>query len=221
MLHGLVCRHVVLRRRRGWCEPPRRRAERDRDVERVELVRPLRCRNRAARNNVIIGVSCFSATSCTAVRFHILGFGLISPKCSLGTGSRGSLATSPTARGATSVVLTDVSCVSNWSCVAVGKLRRAVGAASPLALGPHRAEAHADRFVASDGGIFNYGAGAPFLAPWVASRSTPRSWAWPTMPAGDGYYLVAADGGVFNFGSAQFFGSAGSLHLTSRSSASR
>ena len=33
------------------------------------------------------------------------------------------------------------------------------------------------------------------------------------MPAGDGYYLVASDGGVFNFGSAQFYGSAGSLHL--------
>ncbi len=33
------------------------------------------------------------------------------------------------------------------------------------------------------------------------------------MPAGDGYYLVASDGGVFNFGSAQFHGSAGSLHL--------
>ena len=32
-------------------------------------------------------------------------------------------------------------------------------------------------------------------------------------PDGDGYYLVATDGGIFNYGDAQFFGSAGALHL--------
>jgi hypothetical protein len=32
-------------------------------------------------------------------------------------------------------------------------------------------------------------------------------------PGGNGYWLVAADGGIFAYGSAQFFGSAGSLHL--------
>ena len=35
----------------------------------------------------------------------------------------------------------------------------------------------------------------------------------PATPAAAGYWLVGADGGVFNFGSAQFHGSAGSLHL--------
>ena len=37
----------------------------------------------------------------------------------------------------------------------------------------------------------------------------------PATPeaAASGYWLVGADGGVFNFGSAQFHGSAGSLHL--------
>ena len=32
-------------------------------------------------------------------------------------------------------------------------------------------------------------------------------------PGGNGYWLVAADGGIFNYGSANFYGSAGSLHL--------
>ena len=50
-------------------------------------------------------------------------------------------------------------------------------------------------------------------APWAASRSTPRSSAWPPPPDGRGYWLVASDGGIFSFGDAGFHGSAGSIHL--------
>ncbi|MBW3615139.1 MAG: DUF4394 domain-containing protein [Actinobacteria bacterium] len=67
-------------------------------------------------------------------------------------------------------------------------------------------------FVASDGGIFNYGDSEFFGStgnialnkPVVDSASTPT---------GEGYWLVAADGGIFSFGDAEFFGSTGAIKL--------
>ncbi len=32
-------------------------------------------------------------------------------------------------------------------------------------------------------------------------------------PDGRGYWLVASDGGIFTFGDAEFYGSAGSVHV--------
>jgi hypothetical protein len=66
--------------------------------------------------------------------------------------------------------------------------------------------------VASDGGVFSFGAakfygsmgGQPLNAPVVGIASTPT---------GGGYWEVASDGGVFSFGSARFFGSMGGTHL--------
>ncbi len=66
--------------------------------------------------------------------------------------------------------------------------------------------------VASDGGIFAYGAagfygsmgGTHLNAPIVGMAATPD---------GGGYWLVAADGGIFAFGNAPFFGSMGGAHL--------
>jgi hypothetical protein len=60
-------------------------------------------------------------------------------------------------------------------------------------------------FVASDGGIFNFGTagflgsmgGHPLNLPVVGMASTP---------SGQGYWLVGADGGIFNFGDAPFAG---------------
>ena len=69
------------------------------------------------------------------------------------------------------------------------------------------------RFVAADGGIFNYGSGAPFLGSMGGQKLNAPIVGMAVMPGGDGYYLVATDGGVFNYGSAQFYGSAGSLKL--------
>jgi Pro-kumamolisin, activation domain/IPT/TIG domain len=68
------------------------------------------------------------------------------------------------------------------------------------------------RFVASDGGVFDFGAagffgsagGTPLNAPMVGMADTPSS---------DGYWLVASDGGIFTYGDAHFFGSMGGRHL--------
>jgi hypothetical protein len=68
------------------------------------------------------------------------------------------------------------------------------------------------RFVASDGGVFDYGdagfwgsaGGMALNAPVVGMADTPSS---------EGYWLVASDGGIFNYGDARFFGSMGGRHL--------
>jgi hypothetical protein len=68
------------------------------------------------------------------------------------------------------------------------------------------------RFVASDGGVFDFGdapfygsaGGTPLNAPVVGMAATPSS---------DGYWLVASDGGIFNYGDAAFLGSMGGRHL--------
>ena len=68
------------------------------------------------------------------------------------------------------------------------------------------------RFVASDGGVFDFGdagfwgsTGSIHLnAPMVGMADTPST---------NGYWLVASDGGIFGFGDAAFFGSMGGRHL--------
>jgi len=68
------------------------------------------------------------------------------------------------------------------------------------------------RFVASDGGVFDFGdagfhgstGGTHLNAPVVGMADTPST---------NGYWLVASDGGIFNYGDAGFFGSMGARHL--------
>ncbi len=68
------------------------------------------------------------------------------------------------------------------------------------------------RFVASDGGIFDFGSATfegstgnlALKAPIVSMATTPD---------GNGYWLVASDGGIFTFGDAGYFGSTGAIHL--------
>jgi hypothetical protein len=68
------------------------------------------------------------------------------------------------------------------------------------------------RFVASDGGIFDFGAdqfkgsagNLALSAPIVGMAATSD---------GKGYWLVASDGGVFSYGDAQFYGSMGNKTL--------
>ena len=70
------------------------------------------------------------------------------------------------------------------------------------------------RFVASDGGVFDYGdatfwgsmGGTPLVRPVVGMAATPTS---------NGYWLVASDGGIFTYGDANFWGSSGALVLNS------
>jgi hypothetical protein len=66
--------------------------------------------------------------------------------------------------------------------------------------------------VASDGGLFSFGAagffgsqgGSPLNAPVVGMAATPN---------GLGYWEVASDGGIFNFGNTAFYGSMGGTPL--------
>ena len=68
------------------------------------------------------------------------------------------------------------------------------------------------RFVASDGGIFDFGdasfwgstGGITLNKPVVGMASTPST---------SGYWLVASDGGIFSYGDARFFGSMGGKPL--------
>ena len=68
------------------------------------------------------------------------------------------------------------------------------------------------RFVASDGGVFDFG-DAGF---WGSAGSTPLNAPVVGMadtPSSDGYWLVASDGGIFTYGDARFLGSMGGRHL--------
>ncbi len=68
------------------------------------------------------------------------------------------------------------------------------------------------RFVASDGGVFNFGSGAFYGSAGNLHLSAPIV-GMATTPDGNGYWLVASDGGIFNYGDAKYFGSTGNLHL--------
>ncbi len=163
------------------------------------------------------GVSCFSATSCTAV--GIAGASLNAPQALTFDGQTWTQATTPAApTSSTSSHYDAVACLTDWACVAAGDAVFAGSGTTHLPLQVMAPIARSGyRFVASDGGIFNYGpttgGGAPFLGSMGGQHLNAPIVGMATMPAGDGYYEVAADGGVFNFGSAQFYGSTGSIHL--------
>ncbi len=155
-------------------------------------------------------VSCFSATSCTAGGFQNTNSSATTSDTEALTwnGQVWTVVTTPS--GGAKSGYDAVDCVTDWACMATGgselTLEPPTAAMAPIARSGYR-------FVASDGGIFNYGSGAPFLGSMGGQALNAPIVGMATMPAGDGYYLVASDGGVFNFGSAQFFGSAGSIHL--------
>jgi hypothetical protein len=159
------------------------------------------------------GISCFSATSCTTVGYTGDYTGSEAITWDGQTWAQATTAAAPPSSDANLYLAVD--CLTDWACVAAGYAQFGSGGGTtylPLeAMAPIARSGY--RFVASDGGIFNYGAGAPFLGSMGGQHLNAPIVGMATMPAGDGYYLVAADGGVFNYGSAQFYGSAGSLHL--------
>jgi hypothetical protein len=59
--------------------------------------------------------------------------------------------------------------------------------------------------VASDGGIFSFG--APFYGSTGTLALSKPVAGMRVLPGGGGYWLVASDGGVFAFGGANFHGS--------------
>ena len=68
------------------------------------------------------------------------------------------------------------------------------------------------RFVASDGGVFSFGADT-FHGSTGAMRLNQPVVGMASTPDRGGYWLVAADGGIFAFGDARFHGSTGAMHL--------
>ncbi len=66
--------------------------------------------------------------------------------------------------------------------------------------------------VASDGGIFTFGA-AQFYGSTGSIRLNKPVVGMAATPDGKGYWLVASDGGIFAYGDAQFHGSTGSMVL--------
>ena len=68
------------------------------------------------------------------------------------------------------------------------------------------------RFVASDGGIFDYG-DAGFWGSTGSLHLNAPVVGMAVTPSTDGYWLVASDGGIFDYGDAQFDGSMGGQHL--------
>ena len=68
------------------------------------------------------------------------------------------------------------------------------------------------RFVASDGGIFDYG-DAGFWGSTGSIHLNAPVVGMAVTSSTDGYWMVASDGGIFNYGDAQFYGSMGGKHL--------
>ncbi len=66
--------------------------------------------------------------------------------------------------------------------------------------------------VASDGGIFSFGAARFYGSTGSITLNKPIV-GMAATPTGGGYWLVASDGGIFSFGAARFYGSTGSITL--------
>ncbi|HEX3333663.1 MAG TPA: hypothetical protein VHS57_04935 [Acidimicrobiales bacterium] len=161
----------------------------------------------------LTGVHCISATSCSAVGWSNQTSGQSPATLALNwNGSSWSIVPNTPNGSGTGTKLMGETCLTNWSCVAVGFQIFASTPFSAFAMSAPIARS-GYRFVASDGGVFAYGAGAPFLGSTGNLTLNAPVVGMGVMPAGDGYYLAASDGGVFNYGSAQFDGSAGAIHL--------
>jgi hypothetical protein len=163
-------------------------------------------------NQELTGVSCFSATTCSAVGQADAASGPSPATLALSwNGTAWSIALNTPNDGTVQTQTTGVSCITDWACMAAGWAEIS-GSNVPFAMSAPIART-GYRFVAADGGIFSYGSGAPFLGSMGGSHLNKPIVGTAVMPGGDGYDLVATDGGIFNFGSAPFYGSTGSLHL--------
>ncbi len=166
----------------------------------------------ATEANALRAVDCFSMTTCTAVGSANTPSNGHGPLALVWNGSAWSLAASaPTSTDFAQSGVNGVTCLTDWQCTATGSYSNS-GTTNPFAMtSPIVRSGY--RFVASDGGVFAYGAGAPFLGSMGAQHLNQPIVGMAVTPAGDGYYLVASDGGVFSFGSAQFYGSTGGMRL--------
>jgi hypothetical protein len=161
--------------------------------------------------NMLEDVNCISATVCTAVGSAGATPGTTQTTVLNWDGSSWTLGTSPNASGASGTALQSISCITNWECVATGDGQTGTFAQSFGITASVGRTGY--RFVASDGGLFNFGPGAPSLGSLGATALNAPIVGMGVMPAGDGYYMVDANGAVFPFGSAQQYGGTTNLHL--------
>jgi len=104
---------------------------------------------------------------------------------------------------------------TNYGC---GAARRLFVAPISLPGGSPEVPCHAPsgpsgyRFVAADGGVFNYG-NLPFCGSMGGRELNRPIVGLAGTPDGGGYWEVASDGGLFAFGDAGYFGSTGSMTL--------
>jgi hypothetical protein len=167
----------------------------------------------ATLNQGLKGVDCFSATTCSAVGSSAATTGPSPASLALTwNGTTWSIVPNTPNQGTVQTTLAAESCLTDWSCVAVGNYGVPGPATSAFAMAAPISRT-GYRFVASDGGVFSYGPGAPFLGSMGGTPLNKPVVGMAVMPGSDGYYLVASDGGIFSFGSAQFYGSTGSLRL--------
>jgi hypothetical protein len=161
----------------------------------------------------LTGIDCFSQTTCSAVGSATAASGPSPATLALAwNGSTWSIVPDTPNQGTVQTTLAGESCVTDWACVAVGNSFSAPATPTSFAMSAPIARS-GYRFVASDGGVFDYGAGAPFLGSMGGIPLNKPVVGMAVTPGGDGYDLVASDGGIFSFGSAQFYGSTGSLRL--------
>ena len=104
------------------------------------------------------------------------------------------------------------SCVGGQACVAVGDAYPGNGDDDQTLIETQAITRPGYRFVASDGGVFNYG-GASFNGSAGSLTLNKPVVGMAATPDGGGYWLVASDGGIFAFGDAAFDGSEGGSHL--------
>ncbi len=175
-----------------------------------------------SESNYLSGVSCMSASSCTAVGTYYNG-SHFQTLFEVWNATSWSVAESPNTSRSESNYLFSVSCTSATSCTAVGHYqngrinivmmdnppfdRTLIETGTPVPTQGYW-------LVASGGGLFSfytsfYGSmsAKPLTAPIVGMASTPD---------GRGYWEVAANGNIFSFGDAKFFGSMGARHLSAR-----
>ena len=122
--------------------------------------------NSGTASNHLQAIVCFSETSCSAVGYTSPSPGNSNESLAW-NGATWALATTPNEQGASDTQLNGVSCVTNWQCVATGF--STTGTPNPFVITAPIARS-GYRFVASDGGVFNYGSGAPFLGSLGGTR---------------------------------------------------
>jgi hypothetical protein len=159
----------------------------------------------------LFGITCISTSACTAVGEFVPSGSATQTLVFTWNGlTWNQPPDTPNAAGSPQTYFTDVACLSNWACVAVGTFETSNGDLLPFNASASMARP-GYRTVAADGGVFSYG--APFLGSLGGTVLNAPIVGMATTPAGDGYYLVASDGGIFDFGNAPFFGSMGGMHL--------